>query len=675
MTFQFDAVRGVALGAFSRLDGHDQAADELHADIFGALKGGFQKETDQLADDILPLVQAGEHRAAAMVVREARINGMAFFWPPTIALVDSLYLIDVMSLDDEAKRMICETRLASATRAGKYDAVDHDVRFLLRHPDWQSDAKRTSLENILAVAAKTRGETESALAIWRRLVERPDKLDAGERGWIWRNISLVLPYGDPEAKHAARLSVDAFLQSGDKREAASSLMRLSKLLEHENPDAALEQLSAMMEVIDKNGLIANELRAAIHHARGVRLIELHDWKSARDEAERAILLRRDVHGVESHLISSLHLASIAATSMGELADSERFDHEASELEQAMSSVYFSLARRVASLAERFESSVAELLLAEACNFGNIELTSAVRVLMATHDVELTAAEKLGRLEALLKELQQNQRSDLMERPVKLAIATVLRAEGQHIRAVAWLNQILKENPLDVASRDMLIDSLWKSNDWVGAARLLKSEIEKYGEKVGLLYAYGRSLVEAGDFNVAVTILTKALGLAHDNEDMRRTISAMRERALIAGGTVSSAQFVPATIHVTRDELESALRDYATFVAADKRMAFWTRKSARTDYDWIPRPEKQAQDFLHTFLKARFQDRISVFEELATGAGRLDILLKFEGGLSAVVELKMCGFRYSSSYAASGQEQITHYMENRACHLGYPASAI
>jgi hypothetical protein len=35
-----------------------------------------------------------------------------------------------------------------------------------------------------------------------------------------------------------------------------------------------------------------------------------------------------------------------------------------------------------------------------------------------------------------------------------------------------------------------------------------------------------------------------------------------------------------------------------------------------------------------------------------------------------MELKMAGFRYSSPYAASGEDQIIHYMDNRQTHLGY-----
>ena len=37
----------------------------------------------------------------------------------------------------------------------------------------------------------------------------------------------------------------------------------------------------------------------------------------------------------------------------------------------------------------------------------------------------------------------------------------------------------------------------------------------------------------------------------------------------------------------------------------------------------------------------------------------------------VIELKMLGApSYSSTYALQGEDQITHYMDNRMCHLGY-----
>lgn len=68
--------------------------------------------------------------------------------------------------------------------------------------------------------------------------------------------------------------------------------------------------------------------------------------------------------------------------------------------------------------------------------------------------------------------------------------------------------------------------------------------------------------------------------------------------------------------------------------------------------------------------AHFKQRVASYEEVSAGPGRLDLLLKFDGGLSIIIELKMCGHGYSSAYAASGEDQIRAYMEAHDAHLGY-----
>ena len=62
--------------------------------------------------------------------------------------------------------------------------------------------------------------------------------------------------------------------------------------------------------------------------------------------------------------------------------------------------------------------------------------------------------------------------------------------------------------------------------------------------------------------------------------------------------------------------------------------------------------------------------MDAFEELGAGAGRIDLFLRFQGGLGVIVELKMLGHTYSSGYAFKGDAQIIHYMDNRDCRLGY-----
>jgi len=38
--------------------------------------------------------------------------------------------------------------------------------------------------------------------------------------------------------------------------------------------------------------------------------------------------------------------------------------------------------------------------------------------------------------------------------------------------------------------------------------------------------------------------------------------------------------------------------------------------------------------------------------------------------SQLKRYEQLGDRYASTYAAAGEDQIIHYMDNRDCHLGY-----
>jgi tetratricopeptide (TPR) repeat protein len=195
--------------------------------------------------------------------------------------------------------------------------------------------------------------------------------------------------------------------------------------------------------------------------------------------------------------------------------------------------------------------------------------------------------------------------------------------------------------------------------------------DAYGDRPGLLFAYGRSLFEAGNLSEAVGAFTRALKLAEDYPDLQQTIRDFRERALDLGGSplshpVAASAGTPASLN----ELRAALKEFATFASASKRMDFWEKPEGAKKHVWRQRPEKHGQTLLHTYLKASFKERINIFEEISVGAGRLDLLVHFVGGLSAIVELKMCGNRYSTEYARSGEDQIEHYMNNRKVHIGF-----
>lgn len=329
-----------------------------------------------------------------------------------------------------------------------------------------------------------------------------------------------------------------------------------------------------------------------------------------------------------------------------------------------------LSRRIAEQFENYSPEVAEQLLTEARMLKNSKLIAGIRTIAAVTHPDLDASSRLQELEDVLSELKADSTDESAE-PVLFAIAHVLAAEGEYERAGVWLRRLLHINPLNLVARDTLVDLLWKNEKWGDAATFLAGQLKRFGEGSGILFAYGKSLLNSGDASGALGAFQKCLNNPDVSENIRTAALELREQALNLGAQLSSATR-PLMLEgpVLREEIAVALQEFANFISADKRMVFWVPSEKNKDYTWVERPERRAQDLLHTFLKARFQHRVSVYEEISAGAGRLDILLRVEGGMSAIIELKMCGFGYSSTYAVSGVEQVRHYMENRSVRLGY-----
>ena len=153
--------------------------------------------------------------------------------------------------------------------------------------------------------------------------------------------------------------------------------------------------------------------------------------------------------------------------------------------------------------------------------------------------------------------------------------------------------------------------------------------------------------------------------------MKATASECRDKALTqSSGQIVALPTAPPARVITRGAFHTALSQFATIIAGEKRSAFW-RSAPGNERRWVENPERTAQNLLFVFLRAKFGDQALVLEEIAAGAGRLDQLVVCEGGFRAVLELKMLGSPgYSLTYALAGEEQILHYMDSRGVRVGF-----
>jgi tetratricopeptide (TPR) repeat protein len=671
LNFQIDLQTGKVVGTHEAMHPLANAEDGVGRKVFEAIAGGLSKFGDELADEIEKRLAENDVNGAATAIKHGLDNGL-FGLKLSKRLLEALLKIDVTGLAAPERRHVRDSRLITAQQLGRFDVAGLEADNILADDEETFDPGQiATLKMAAALGSLARGNRETALTTLRNLLKEPSDLDAEGRGWVQCNISTILPNDDPEARRAAQESSDAFLQAGNKVEAGKSLMRVANILMRTDPAEAVKKLDEMMTFLDREGLNDRRIRGAAHHARANRLAKLNKHADAFRDATEAVELMRGLMGAEGEFISSLHLASIEAGLVGKPDKASKFAAEATKLTEELKIPHFLLAERVTTLLKAFDPKVAQDLLRDAEAAKNLEIIAAVRVLQATLDTSLTALQRLALLEETYRQVREAHGPRPLLHSIMHGVARQLAAMNELPRAVEWYRKKLADDPLDMQAGGELLNCLWEMKEWGKAAVFVRTQLELVGEKPGMLFAYGKSLFESGDMSKAVTALTKSLKLAGGDVNLRKHATELREKALEAGGTVLPP--VPERLvndPVTREEFERALDDFARFIKARKRMEFWAKLDDE-ERKWVSRPERLAQNLLHTFLDARFRENVEVFDELAAGAGRIDLYVKLSGSLSIIVELKMCGSPgYSAPYAASGEEQIMHYMDNKDSHLGY-----
>ncbi len=666
--FGIDLQSGRTFGKHKALHPFAQAKDNIGRNIQKAIQQAFDQPAEKHAATILAALGQGNHQEAARLVFVRKDELILF--SRSRPLLDAICAIvqEELEHDDanELKRIIVS--LASAQH--RDEVAGNAAEQLLQRDRTLDQETKFGLRNMIAVGALKRGERESGLAMLRELLEEADQIGAAQRGWIWRNLSMELEPDNPEARRTAQLAVDAFLEAGDKQEAARSIAQLSRLQEHDEPITAIRQFDQMLDLMSNEGILNEEIRASILHRKARKLLEYSNSRAAFDAAAEAADLRRGILGTEESLISSLHLAAIAAVNHGDHKSADAMNAEAKKLEIEIGSEHFRHARRVEALLEAWDPEEANSLLDVAQQTEDLELYAGIHVAVSSLDPSLSSVQRLGRMEGILKELDRRHARRGAEHPVRLAIAQILKEMGNFSGAADWYRKILNDAPLDTTVRQLFVDALWKAKKWGEAAIYLRRQLEAHGDRPGMLYAYGRSLSEAGQLSEAVGVFTRALKLTEDNPGLQQTIREHRERTLELGGSIVQPKVANSLdAPVTLDEVRAALKEFGTFVSASKRMDFWEKRDGAKKHDWRKRPEKHGQTLLHTYLKATFKERVDIIEEIGVGAGRLDLLVRFVGGVSTIIELKMCGSGYSTEYARSGEDQIEHYMANRRVHVG------
>lgn len=664
----WDADSGNVVGRSQVQDGVEPLPPAVLKRIAESVRSATKKPADRLAARIKALgggVNAAVEAAAAL--EQARAEGL-FAFEPSSALGEALASVDADALERDAAREFLAARTAIATRLEHYDRAAIDARRLLDGWPDLPPADAAEYRNIEAIVHARAGHTEAAAAIWSALAHHTPGIAPCSRAMVLRNLASMSSATDPQTLRLLEESSDAFLQAGDRREAAVSLIYLGDALEHHDGGQAIDLLAKADLLLDEPGLIGEALRAALQYARARRLAALERPSEAFEAALASVEARRGLVGEEEALLASLALTAKLAERVGDQR-AEAFHQESEDLLEAIPNARFALGAQIDALIADWQESAAENLRRASQASDDIASRIAAGTLLIAKDPSLTSERRLAELEALHdSSIAEGAVAPLLT-PVRLALAGELRDRGQPNRAIPWLQRILVDVPLAEGIARLLLDILRREKRWGDALSVATREVALKGESFDRLLVLAEVALSAGRKDESFRAAHRAQRLAEDTAARDRVLEII-DAALAEGATFVPDQQTPVVTPVTTSELDVQLQQYATRTAADYRMEYWVMHPGGKDYVWVAKPERKAQLQLRTWLDAAFGERVTIIEEIFAGAGRLDLLLQLAGGTQVIVELKMCGFGYSSSYAAAGEEQIRHYMQNRNVHLGY-----
>lgn len=658
---------GRAVGTSTAL--HEYAStDDVPARVFAAIAGMGESVSGRLVQSVGDALVTDDHaRAAAEFENWQRQGGFLFgVRPPALTAVRQ---IDVTRLDRTARRQTLEMRIAAASVLHDYGAeTEEDISAVLREFEPEMDGPtRANMTNARGLVALRAGRRETAYSLWKSVASPESLASTEDRAWAHRNISVLLSRADPEAARHAEVAADAFLQSGNRLEAARSVLRYADCVLPRAPEDALRAVDEAITWFDSADALARDIRAGLQHSMADSLRRLGRYREALETCCEAARRREGIHGAEASRAASLHLASIIAHELGDHDLGHSLESSAKRLLEALHDPAVELELHLADLLRNFDAAQAARLAELARNEGNWRLLALVGTTAAlfegTHD------EKLTKLEEALALLRAHDADDADLVTVLNALGRELLTTGHLDRALVHFRDANERDPLDAPSRQNVASLLCKTGRWSEAVVFFERQRGLFGDLPDILHGLGRSLLESGDPSRAAPVLFRAKQNFPDGHPARDLADKLLALAFERGARPVPLDTERPVRGVTRAELEQCLTGFGEHVKAQNRMGFW-RPDGSGGHKWVEAPERRAQDLLRAHLHGRLAGRVEVLEELAVGAGRLDVYVVANGGFRAVLELKMLGAGYSSTYAFSGSEQVTHYMENKQVNLGY-----
>lgn len=481
--------------------------------------------------------------------------------------------------------------------------------------------------------------------------------------WSYQGLSIISVTDLDRIKYA-QYAADFHFQSGNKMEAVRNLIQISNFKGNIDPKEAIVIFDKCIALYEEKSLVDRELLASLIHRKSNYLYKINQIKEALILAERACDLRRELIGNEIELCSSLSLAEILAELDNQAEKGEKYRAEYELLKEKIKDENFNLREKILGLISNSEF-ISNEFLTEVLASDDSELIISTLLYQST-DKDLSLDDAMTLLEKCRVYAEKERNNNVLD-VIYFSIAEKYRVESLYDDAYVFYTKSLKINQFNQSSVQNCLGMLFQEEKWKQAQTFLEERIRIIGELPNVCFFYARALLEDKQYQKALKYFNKS-----DKSNPK-----LADYKSICIDNLDDSQFESMPIRedrkksITSDLFFEILKEFSNSISTSSRMYFWEKGEDKISYKWTKNPEEKSKQLLITFLNAKLGfDSTEIIQECRAGAGFIDLYIILPGGLKVIVELKMCGGGYSSTYALSGESQIIHYQQNKTTNLGY-----
>lgn len=578
-------------------------------------------------------------------------------------ILKKLRLLNIELLDKKQKKEFLTHLIVIAEILNQRDDLsEKEIDILLN--EYKDELEVELILNLKLAKANISASKKlyhQAVSRYKKLLEEKN-IQASTKAWVYQGLSLIAN-NDNDYILYTNLAIDTFLESGYKKEAISNIVKLADFESKTDVNKALERLDYAIKIMGDISLLDKEYAASLKHRKAQFLYSKNSLSKALEEVEESCSLRRRLLGNEVALHSSLSLASIITQRLNQPDEKQKYDNESLKVAKLIKDDNFSLRQELFSYVQQ-KNKIPQDLIDKAIKANDNRILCAIYIhqYSIVDDDNDEAIELIDKAILLAEELKD----EVLLSDLYMAIAEKNRQYNYIQEAFVAYKKSLDYNPLNFTSYQNCTHMLFKDELYEDAELFLKNQIKIIGELPNICFYYAKALYENRKYNLALQYFKKS------NQSIEGIDTYILECVKnMDSNTITDTPIPVQPKIISIEKFLNALQEFAQSVSQDSRMHFWKYDKDKEKYKWTEKPEEESKQLLINFLNGKFgKNSIEIIQEPRAGAGFIDLYILLEGGHKVVIELKMCGTGYSSTYAISGESQIIHYAKNKNTHIGF-----